>query len=83
MGENTEEMNPKHELKQKINGALKRFNKAVTGHPKENAIRTTTQYAIGEGANALAVFELGIRMCNEDHGTVIIDEVNISWGDKA
>lgn len=77
-------MNPKHEAKQKLNGAKVRFNRAVEAHVDGHLIRKTVQGAIAEGADPVQAFEVGIQMCREHSGRVTVsgDEgpVTIKWG---
>jgi hypothetical protein len=68
--------NPKHEAKQKLNGAVKRFRKAVENHKNEDRIRKAVGGAIALGANGVQAFEAGIAMTKSGSGKLLLDAVD-------
>jgi hypothetical protein len=76
--------NPKHEAKQKLNGALARYRRALNGNPNEDSIRETVQGAIASGVDGVQAFELGVRMCKEHSGRVTLESedgpIIFEWG---
>ena len=67
----------KHEYKQKVNGAVKRYKRALEGHCREKEIRNRIMELLAEGVNCVQAFNLGIEMCKRENGNEVLNGIDL------